>query len=103
MSDDPSQQTTAAPWEACHVGSCHRHRACMYAPCRRHDARAEPNSLLPAFAEGKLPPRNDSGAWLSEFHALSWNVLGLVSRGQSETAAREINAAWKRWRDATDV
>jgi hypothetical protein len=30
----PSESQTP-PWATCPKGSCHRHQACMYAPCRR--------------------------------------------------------------------
>ena len=45
------------------------------------------------------PPRSDYGAWLSEFQKLATNVRWWINHGQVETATREINALWDRWRE----
>ena len=53
--------------------------------------------------EATVPPRSDHGAWLSKFQILATNVRGWVASGQSETAVREIDALWCKWKDAESV
>jgi hypothetical protein len=47
---------------------------------------------------GKDRPRSDDGYWLYEFQKLVTNLRGWITRGHSETAVREIDALWGRWR-----
>jgi hypothetical protein len=36
-----TDQTPEGKWFACPIGSCHRHQACMYTPCRAVKVSAE--------------------------------------------------------------
>lgn len=49
--------------------------------------------------QNPTPPRSDASAWLNEYQKLVTNVRWWINHGQTETATREIDAVWKRWRE----